>query len=333
MRRYDDDFSNSSLKEPAALKAGRGRKRQGRRESERRMNRFLFLLFCVGALALGTAYFAGGYALDVPPAPAEAASSTASTQRVVAAPILAGLSTLDSAPLDKDIPQYSAQGKLEDIRDEVSDEEYQEEYQERDLAGYLRDVGDLKDLTLQDDPPDRVELAQAQSKAPQPNSKAQTKVSQPKDLSQSKAPPKTPAPAAASKGRWILIDKGDYKLTLYNGNNEEKRYDVAVGKNPGDKQKVGDNRTPIGDFTVQSVENASHWTHDFKDGKGVIAGAYGPWFIRLKTGKWRGIGIHGTHNPSSIGTMATEGCIRLKNEDLKELKPLVRVGMRVKIQE
>ena len=67
------------------------------------------------------------------------------------------------------------------------------------------------------------------------------------------------------------------------------------------------------------IQNASYWTHDFRDGKGEIKGAYGPWFIRLKT-PWRGIGIHGTHDPRSIGKNATEGCIRLRNEELKDLK-------------
>jgi hypothetical protein len=31
----------------------------------------------------------------------------------------------------------------------------------------------------------------------------------------------------------------------------------------------------------------------------------------------QGIGIHGTHDDNSIRTRATEGCIRLKNEDLE----------------
>jgi len=70
--------------------------------------------------------------------------------------------------------------------------------------------------------------------------------------------------------------------------------------------------------------------HDFGDGKGPIAGAYGPKFIRLKTG-WSGIGIHGTHDPAYIGKRVTEGCIRLKNEDLAELVPYVKVGMKVQI--
>ena len=51
----------------------------------------------------------------------------------------------------------------------------------------------------------------------------------------------------------------------------------------------------------------------------MIKGAYGPWFIRLKT-PWKGIGIHGTHDPDSIGKDITEGCIRLKNSDLLDLK-------------
>ncbi|MCR5176958.1 MAG: L,D-transpeptidase, partial [Anaerovibrio sp.] len=67
---------------------------------------------------------------------------------------------------------------------------------------------------------------------------------------------------------------------------------------------------------------AGDWTHDFGDGKGEIPGAYGKWFISLNTG-WDGIGIHGTHDPASVGTNASEGCIRLRNHDLEELKEFI----------
>ncbi len=40
-------------------------------------------------------------------------------------------------------------------------------------------------------------------------------------------------------------------------------------------------------------------------------------------------GIHGTPFPESIGTRATEGCIRLRNEDITDLKGRVRVGTTV----
>lgn len=75
-------------------------------------------------------------------------------------------------------------------------------------------------------------------------------------------------------------------------------------------------------FRIEEVCPAHYWTHDFGDGKGVIEGAYGPWFLSLDTG-WIGIGIHGTHDPASIGTMASEGCIRLRNEDIQSLKELI----------
>ncbi len=135
------------------------------------------------------------------------------------------------------------------------------------------------------------------------------------------------------KGKWILIDKGTHKLYVMDGKNPKpiETYGVATGKNHGNKTKSGDFRTPEGDdFYVQSVQDASTWSHDFHDGKGVIKNAYGPWFIRLHTG-WNGIGIHGTHDPKSIGKDATEGCIRLKNTDVHELKKYIKSGMKIVI--
>ncbi len=130
----------------------------------------------------------------------------------------------------------------------------------------------------------------------------------------------------------LRINKGGYKLYLYRGNKVDRTYSIAVGKNLGDKQRRGDHKTPNGIFTVQSIENASGWSHDFLDGKGVIRGAYGPWFIRLKTG-WQGIGIHGTHDPDSRGSRATEGCIRLSNDELEELRQFAFREMKVVIEE
>jgi len=42
-------------------------------------------------------------------------------------------------------------------------------------------------------------------------------------------------------------------------------------------------------------------------------------------------GIHGTNNPASIGTAASNGCIRMYNEDVNELFNLVSVGTPVTI--
>ena len=131
----------------------------------------------------------------------------------------------------------------------------------------------------------------------------------------------------------IVISKESLTLKLYDTRGGLiYNFPVAMGKNYGNKQKRGDMKTPEGVFEVQEIVDASSWSHDFKDGKGEIAGAYGNWFIRLKTPPHSGIGIHGTHDPNSIGTRATEGCIRLNNADLNTLKPLVKIGMKVIIE-
>jgi lipoprotein-anchoring transpeptidase ErfK/SrfK len=151
------------------------------------------------------------------------------------------------------------------------------------------------------------------------------------------------SPSAAAQvepPRRIVITKHNFTLRLFKGDSLEKSYPVAVGKNAGDKERVGDCRTPVGAFYISQIQDARAWTHDFNDGKGIIKGAYGPWFLRLYTGAdktrsgkaWTGIGIHGTHAPESIGTAATEGCIRLRNSDLQDLKSRVKVGVPVIIE-
>lgn len=132
--------------------------------------------------------------------------------------------------------------------------------------------------------------------------------------------------------RFILISKQEMKLRLidYKGN-ELFSAPVATGLNAGNKEKVGDMRTPEGVFQVADIQQAADWKHDFKDGKGEISGAYGDYFIRLAVPGHKGIGIHGTHLPESIGTRASEGCIRMKNEDLKRLVSLIYPPMTVVI--
>ncbi len=157
----------------------------------------------------------------------------------------------------------------------------------------------------------------------------------------------------------IHIHKLPHTLELFEkGNSQPIRvYPIATAMNSGDKERPGDHRTPISwgyieysipgagnwvpsatiPFVVEDIYYAGNWTHDFGDGNGEIAGAYGPWFISLNTG-WDGIGIHGTHDPNSIGTNASEGCIRMYNQDVAELKEIIcqyngGVGVNVVITE
>jgi len=124
--------------------------------------------------------------------------------------------------------------------------------------------------------------------------------------------------------RFILISKQDMKLRLidYKGN-ELFSASVATGINAGNKEKVGDMRTPEGVFQIADIQHSSDWKHDFGDGKGEVSGAYGDFFIRLAVPGHKGIGIHGTHLPETVGTRASEGCIRMNNDDLKQLVSLI----------
>ena len=132
------------------------------------------------------------------------------------------------------------------------------------------------------------------------------------------------------KTAFIVINKEDLSLKVYDLNGDVvENFPIGVGKNYGNKIEQGDNRTPEGVFRITDIQNASGWKHDFGDGNGEIKGAYGPWFIRLYTEPHKGIGIHGTHLPESIGTRCTEGCIRLNNEDVLKLKELVYGGLTV----
>ena len=132
------------------------------------------------------------------------------------------------------------------------------------------------------------------------------------------------------RAAFIIIDKQQMKLKVYDLNGDlMESFPIGCGKNFGNKVESGDNRTPEGVFRISDIQNASNWKHDFGDGKGEIEGAYGGFFFRLATPPHKGIGIHGTHLPNSIGTRCTEGCIRLRNEDVLKLRDIAYRGLTV----
>ena len=151
-----------------------------------------------------------------------------------------------------------------------------------------------------------------------------------------------PAFSAGAQGRFadylrqvdeapfVLVDKQSFTLWLVDGSGEPiKEYGIACAVNYGPKQRKGDHKTPEGTFKINQLLNAHGIPHDFGDGRGPIPDAYGPWFLRLDVPGYRDIGIHGTPFPESIGTRATEGCIRMRNEDILDLKGRVKVGTTV----
>ncbi len=129
---------------------------------------------------------------------------------------------------------------------------------------------------------------------------------------------------------FIVVDKQASKLFLVDPVGATLReYGSSCAVNYGPKRSRGDHKTPEGIFKITEVLNSRGLSHDFKDGNGPVPEAYGPWFLRLNVPGFVDIGIHGTPFPESIGTRATEGCIRLRNEDITDLKQRVGVGTTV----
>ena len=198
-------------------------------------------------------------------------------------------------------------------------------------------------LSAADEPPAAPVTAQAGGRTAPPAAapaKAATKEdpAAPAARAEDTATEESVRPAAAPAGTSILIKKSEFRLYLLEDGNVIRSFPVALGKNAGQKRVSGDMKTPDGSFPIDEVIDSSDWTHDFGDGKGEIEGAYGPYFISLDTselsgGAWDGIGIHGTHDPASIGTRASEGCIRMHNSDLLALKKQISVGTQVTIEE
>jgi len=151
-------------------------------------------------------------------------------------------------------------------------------------------------------------------------------------------------------GIMLVIDKHEQTMTVHHPTRGIiEVFDVSTGLNPGNKLVRGDQKTPEGVFPIISIEDASEWTYDFEDGNGQTEGAYGPFFLRLRVHdesifhnssrafefssgqEFTGIGIHGTHTNEQIGERASHGCIRLRNEDLLELKEMIQPGTLVAI--
>ena len=80
---------------------------------------------------------------------------------------------------------------------------------------------------------------------------------------------------------FIVIDKQAFTLTLVDPQGAPiKEYGISCAVNYGPKKVKGDHKTPEGTFKINQLLNAKGLSHDFRDGKGPVKDAYGPWFHR-----------------------------------------------------
>lgn len=116
-------------------------------------------------------------------------------------------------------------------------------------------------------------------------------------------------PAIAHE-KWILIELGRKRLTLYRGETSLAVYPIASG--------ARDTPSPIGVFRI---------THRFT----TELSGFGTRYLGLNV-PWGQYGIHGTNAPASIGSNASHGCIRLRVKDAEALYRAVPNGTVVVIE-
>lgn len=135
----------------------------------------------------------------------------------------------------------------------------------------------------------------------------------------------------------VLVHKYERRLEVISDGEVIRSYRVSLGKQPtGHKQRAGDQRTPEGLYTIdwrQESERFNLSLHlDYPN-------------LKDRTGAWkRGddpggmIMIHGTPIDEEYpewffeGLDWTDGCIALKNADMRELWELVPDGTPVEIR-
>jgi lipoprotein-anchoring transpeptidase ErfK/SrfK len=127
----------------------------------------------------------------------------------------------------------------------------------------------------------------------------------------------------------IVIDLSDLKLRLFRDGKAVMTFPVAVG--------MPAFPTPTGNYYVVNKQSDPTWTPppDSSWAKGLGPIPPGPG-NPLGT-RWIGtsaplVGIHGTNAPSSIGTRASHGCIRMRIPDVEKLYDQVAVGMPVQMR-
>lgn len=142
---------------------------------------------------------------------------------------------------------------------------------------------------------------------------------------------------------YIVVDKSDYELKVYDEEGWYATYPVVFGsKDLSDKLMEGDRKTPEGNFKVISKRPHQKW-HKMLMLDYPTQDSYAKFNQRKAAGKiprtariGGGIAIHGTwpHDDLSVDdfTNWTNGCVSLKNEDLDELDSYLPIGTRVTIQ-
>ncbi|RBL93662.1 L,D-transpeptidase family protein [Chitinophaga flava] len=145
---------------------------------------------------------------------------------------------------------------------------------------------------------------------------------------------------------FLLIDKSDYRMYLYEDVTLRKIYKVVFGnKDQGDKEVEGDRKTPEGTFHILSKRLDNRWSRfmllDYpnEDSKRKFQQLQSDGSLSQSATIGGGIGIHGVEYGAGIRDNYvdsrenwTMGCVSMKNADVNELYEIIKVGTPVVIR-
>jgi lipoprotein-anchoring transpeptidase ErfK/SrfK len=117
---------------------------------------------------------------------------------------------------------------------------------------------------------------------------------------------------AQEEGVYIIIDKSSNKLTVVLNETPVYEFPVATGKS--------ETATPIGEFEIiRKVKNPWYIPKNIPGGD--PSNPIGTRWLGIDVPGTNGYkyGIHGTNDPNSIGSYASQGCIRMRNQDVEWL--------------
>jgi murein L,D-transpeptidase YafK len=146
------------------------------------------------------------------------------------------------------------------------------------------------------------------------------------------APPRDSLPLpmlqlAPGQSHAILVDTTRSRLFVFANHDGEPRYVtdfyISVGKNGVDKRREGDQKTPLGVYTIVSSKDKLPDLY----GPGAFPISYPNEWDRQHGRNGHGIWLHGTPSETySRPPRATDGCVALTNDDLRRLERYVDVG-------
>lgn len=146
-------------------------------------------------------------------------------------------------------------------------------------------------------------------------------------LSIPELPPLSPTlPVPVETTVRLVLKRSERRVYIYRGDEQVGSYPVAVGKSGWE--------TPLGTWQVNNMQKDPAWEHPFT-GEIVPPGPDNPLGERW-IGFWTNgrsfIGFHGTPTRESVGRAASHGCVRMFNEDIRELYNIVELGTPVRVQ-